>query len=71
MIVTTWPAMVRVPVLAEPLFELIRTSTVPLPVPLAPEVIDNQDPPVVTAAVHAHWLLVLTVNVLVVCESLT
>ena len=48
-----------------------RTCTVPLPVPLLPDVIARNEPPVVTEAVQVQWLAVLTVNVTVVAESLT
>lgn len=52
MTVTVWFATVNVPVRASPMFAATLIATVPLPVPLAPEVIDNQDALVV--AVHVH-----------------
>ena len=52
MTVTVWFATVNVPVRAPPMFAATLIATVPLPVPLAPEVIDNQDALVV--AVHVH-----------------
>jgi len=50
--VTVWFATVNVPVRAPPMFAATLIATVPLPVPLAPEVIDNQDALVVTVHVH-------------------
>ena len=45
-------ATVKVPVLAEPVFAATLNVTVPLPVPLAPELIVIHDAPLV--AVHGH-----------------
>jgi hypothetical protein len=50
--VTDWFATVNVPVRIPPVFAATLIATVPLPVPLAPPVIDNQDALVV--AVHVH-----------------
>jgi hypothetical protein len=50
--VTVWFATVNVPVRAPPVFAATLIATVPLPVPLAPEVIDNQD--ALGVAVHVH-----------------
>jgi hypothetical protein len=50
--VTVWFATVNVPLRAPPVFAATLIATVPLPVPLAPEVIDNQEAFVV--AVHVH-----------------
>ena len=46
------PAMVSVPVLAEPVFAATVNVTDPLPLPLAPELIAIHDAPLV--AVHGH-----------------
>ena len=65
--VTVCPAIVSVPVRAPPEFAAIATPTVPLPVPLAPEVtVMNAS---LLAAVHAHALPVVTVIVAVLAAA--
>ena len=59
--VTVWPPTVSVPVRAAPLFAATRKVTVPLPVPLSPDVTVSQDAPLV--AVHAHPLAAVTLSV--------
>jgi hypothetical protein len=58
--VTVWFATVSVPVRAAPVFAVALVDTVPLPVPLAPAVIDNHD--TLLAAVHVHPAAVVTVT---------
>ena len=50
--VKVWPAIVSVPVRALPEFDATLKVTVPLPVPLLPDVIVSQ--PALLAAVHGH-----------------
>jgi hypothetical protein len=52
------PAMVSVPLRAAPVLAATLNPTVPLPFPLAPEVMLIQD--TLLAAVHPHWALVDT-----------
>jgi hypothetical protein len=58
--VTVWFAMVNVPVRAAPVFAAALIETPPLPVPLAPPVIDNHDTLVV--AIHVHPAVAVTVT---------
>jgi len=51
---TPWPATVSPPARSGPGFATADTPTLPLPVPDAGPAIDNQSPPAVTAADHAH-----------------
>ena len=60
MTVTVWFATVNVPVRAPPVFAATLIATVPLPVPLAPEVTDNQD--VLVVAVHVHPAAAVTAS---------
>jgi hypothetical protein len=61
--VTVWFATVNVPLRAAPLLTAALIDTVPLPVPLAPDVIDNHD--ALLVAVHVHPVPVVTVTGLV------
>jgi len=54
----TCPAIVRLPDRAGPLFAAAVNATVPLPLPLAPDVIDSQ--PALLVAVQAHPLPAVT-----------
>jgi hypothetical protein len=58
--VTVWFAMVNVPVRAAPVFAAALIETPPLPVPLAPAVIDNHD--TLLVAVHVHPAVAVTVT---------
>jgi len=58
--VTVWFATVNEPVRAAPVFAAALIDTVPLPVPLAPAVIDSHK--TLLVAVHVHPAAVVTVT---------
>jgi hypothetical protein len=55
-----WFATVNVPVRRGPVFAAALIDTVPLPLPLAPAVIDNHE--MLLVAVHAHPAATVTVT---------
>jgi hypothetical protein len=67
--VNVCPAIVSVPLRADPVFAATLTPTEPLPVPAAPDVIESQD--ALLAAVHAQALPVVTATEPVFAFALT
>jgi hypothetical protein len=58
--VTVWFAIVNVPPRAAPVFAAALIDTLPLPVPLAPAVIESHD--ALLVAVHVHPAAAVTVT---------